>query len=72
MNHHFIPQSKCQSAFERTDRPAIEIDSGRGNAHGIPRRAHSVLAFDYVDTPGHPTRGALDRVLAFFDQRLRT
>ncbi len=50
---------------------AIEIDSSRGNAHGIPRTAHSVLAFHYVDTPGHPTRVALDRVLAFFDKRLR-
>jgi len=51
---------------------AIEIDSKRGNAHGIPRFAHSVLALDYVDTPGHPTRAALDRVLAFFADKLRT
>ena len=49
---------------------AIEIDSSPGNAHGIPRRAHSVLARDYVDTPGHPTRDALDRVLSFFRERL--
>ena len=48
----------------------IEIDSSRGNAHGIGRTAHSVLAHDYVDTPGHPTRVALDRVLAFFRERL--
>ncbi len=50
---------------------AIEIDSSRGNPHGIPRLAHSVLAHDYDDTPGHPTRVALDRVLAFFAERLR-
>ncbi len=49
---------------------AIEIDSSRGNPHGIPGHAHSVLAHDYVDTPGHPTRVALDRVLAFFRERL--
>jgi len=49
---------------------AIEIDSSRGNPHGIPRRAHSVLAHDYVDTPGHPTRVALDQVLGFFRERL--
>jgi dienelactone hydrolase len=48
----------------------IEIDSSRGNPHGIPRSAHSVLAHHYVDTPGHPTRVALDRVLAFFSERL--
>lgn len=49
---------------------AIEINSSPGNAHGIPTSAHSVLAHDYVDTPGHPTREALDRVLAFFRERL--
>jgi len=49
---------------------AIEIDSSRGNPHGIRRLAHSVLAYDYVDTPGHPTREALDRVLGFFRERL--
>jgi dienelactone hydrolase len=49
---------------------AIEIDSSRGNAHGIPRSAHSVLARDYVDEPGHPTREALERVLAFFKAQL--
>jgi dienelactone hydrolase len=49
---------------------AIEIDSGPGNPHGIPRTAHSVLTRDLVDEPGHPTRVALDRVLAFLHQRL--
>jgi hypothetical protein len=29
-----------------------------------------VLTVDLVDRPGHPTRAALDRVLAFFRQRL--
>jgi len=51
---------------------AIEIDSKLGNPHGISRLAHSVLAFDYDDTPGHPTRIALDRVLDFFAERLRS
>ena len=49
---------------------AIEIDSSPGNAHGIAQGAHSVLTVDLVDRPGHPTRAALDRVLAFFRQRL--
>lgn len=49
----------------------IEIDSGPGNAHGIPRRAHSVLTRDLVDVEGHPTREALDRVLGFFEARLK-
>jgi len=49
---------------------AIEIDSSPGNTHGIPQGAHSVVTVDLVDRPGHPTRAALDRVLAFFRQRL--
>ena len=48
----------------------IEIDSKKGNAHGIPTRAHSVVTTDLVDVEGHPTRAALDRVLSFFKERL--
>jgi dienelactone hydrolase len=49
---------------------AVEIDSKRGNRHSIPRAAHSVLSHHFVDEPGHPTRAALDRVLAFLGDRL--
>ena len=49
---------------------AVEIDSSRGNPNGIKRRAHSVLAHDLVDEPGHPTRAALEQVLAFQQERL--
>ena len=49
---------------------AIEIDSSRGNPHGIPVTAHSVVTKDLVDEAGHPTHAALDRVLAFFAERL--
>jgi hypothetical protein len=49
---------------------AVEIDSKRGNPHGVPRAAHAVLTHHFVDEPGHPTRDALDRVLAFLSERL--
>jgi dienelactone hydrolase len=49
----------------------IEIDSSPGNPHGIPGSAHSVVTRDLVDEAGHPTRAALDRVLSFFEERLR-
>ena len=49
---------------------AIEIDSSKGNPHGIPRTAHSVLTVHFVDEPGHPTRDALDRVIQFYRERL--
>ena len=40
-------------------------------AFGIKRLAHSVVTEDLVDSEGHPTRAALERVLAFFAERLR-
>lgn len=49
---------------------AVEIDSSRGNARGIPGTAHSVVTKDLVDEAGHPTREALDRVLELFHAQL--
>ncbi|MEM8605978.1 MAG: dienelactone hydrolase family protein [Myxococcota bacterium] len=49
----------------------IEIDSGPGNPWGLTRTAHSVLTEELVDDDGHPTKQALDRVLAFFETQLR-
>ena len=51
---------------------AIEIDSSPGNAHGLSASAHSVVTKDLVDEAGHPTRVALDRVLGFFRERLKS
>ena len=49
---------------------AIEINSSPGNEHDIGKGAHSVVTEDLVDEPGHPTKQALDDVLAFFAERL--
>jgi len=49
----------------------IEIDSSPRNEHGIKPWAHSVLASDFVDRPGHPTHDALERVVTFFATRLQ-
>ena len=51
---------------------AVEIDSSRGNAHGIKPWAHSVLVHDHQPTPGHPTAEARAQVRAFFERRLHT
>jgi dienelactone hydrolase len=48
----------------------VEIDSSKGNAFGIAPSSHSVLTEHFVDEPGHPTREALDQVLAFFREKL--
>ena len=50
---------------------AVEIDSSPGNPYGFTKRSHSVLTEEFVDEPGNPTRDALERVLTFFDERLR-
>jgi dienelactone hydrolase len=50
---------------------AIEIENRKGrNPHELPKMAHSVVTEHLVDEPGHPTKDALDRVLAFFKERL--
>jgi dienelactone hydrolase len=49
----------------------IEIDSSKGNPAGIPKMSHSVVTKDLVDEEGHPTRKALDRVMSFFEERLK-
>jgi dienelactone hydrolase len=49
---------------------SVEIDSSKGNPHGHPANAHSVLTEHLDDRPGTPTREALDKVLEFFEQRL--
>jgi len=48
----------------------VEIDSSPGNQWGIPKTAHSVLTRDLTDTPGHPTRDALDTVFDLLRERL--
>lgn len=49
---------------------AVEIDSSLGNPHGVRSSAHCVLTEDFVDAPGHPTRRALNKVLALFERQL--
>lgn len=50
----------------------IEIDSSRDNPYGNPASAHSVVTKDLVDEAGHPTRAALERVMSFFSERLKS
>lgn len=49
---------------------AVELDSSPGNPHGHKSMAHSVLTEDLDDREGTPTHDALERVLAFFTERL--
>lgn len=56
--------------FEALDR-AFNDDAERICLHTLPGTGHSVLTLHFVDEAGHPTRAALDTVLAYFDERLR-
>lgn len=51
---------------------AVEIDSGPRNPHGLPWTSHSVLARDFQDAEGHPTKAALATTLAFLERHLKT
>lgn len=48
----------------------IEIDSSPGNPHDISSMSHAVLTVHFVDRPEHPTRQAMNRILAFFQEKL--
>ncbi|HEY6881333.1 MAG TPA: dienelactone hydrolase family protein [Polyangiales bacterium] len=49
---------------------AVEIDPQFGHPDSPIPHPHSVLTLDFVDTPGHPTHDALERVLDLFRRKL--
>lgn len=69
----FVPRERFELLREKLGDSfiAVEIDSSPGNPHGHPKNAHSVLTEHLQDTEGTPTRAALDRVLDFFEARLK-
>jgi dienelactone hydrolase len=51
----------------------LEREFGAGfEGHPLPGRGHSVLTISFVDEPNHPTYQARERIMRFFDTRLRT
>ena len=47
-----------------------DMDTTRVKEITLPGKGHSVLTLDFVDEAGHPTRAALDKVLAYFTRQL--
>ncbi len=58
-------KARLGDAFE-----IIEIDSSKGNTHGLPRTAHSVLTEEVREVDGHPAYEARKRVVEFLTRRL--
>lgn len=58
-------KARLGDAFE-----VIEIDSAKGNPHGISATAHSVLTDQIREVDGHPAYEARKRVVEFLTQRL--
>ncbi|BBZ08723.1 dienelactone hydrolase [Mycolicibacterium doricum] len=58
-------KARLGDAFE-----VIEIDSAKGNPHGISPAAHSVLTDQIREVDGHPAYEARKRVVEFLTQRL--
>lgn len=48
----------------------IELDASSANPNA-PKPAHSVITNHLIDEAGEPTRAALDRTIAFLNERLR-
>jgi dienelactone hydrolase len=71
-NDPFVPAARFETLRRELGDAfvAVEIDSSPGNPHGFTKSAHSVLTHELVDEPGHPTREALDEVLALFREQL--
>ena len=47
-----------------------DMDTTRVKEITLPGKGHSVLTLDFVDEAGHPTRAALDNVIAYFGKQL--
>jgi dienelactone hydrolase len=54
----------CLAETFNTDRERIRLRT-------LPGEGHAVLTLDFVDEEGHPTREALQEVIAYFSEQLR-
>jgi dienelactone hydrolase len=69
--YRFENDPMCTSAkFESIDAAFNEDGKSRVELHTLPGKQHSVLTLDFVDEAGHPTREALDSILAYFQAQL--
>ncbi|WP_299075185.1 dienelactone hydrolase family protein [uncultured Paraglaciecola sp.] len=66
----FAEDTFCQGArFEKLDQ-AFNDDRQRIKLQVLPGKGHAVLTRDFVDELGHPTKQALEQVVAYFRRAL--
>lgn len=68
--YRFHQDPICKAAkFEALD-TEFNQDKSRIHLKTLPGKGHSVLTLDFVDEASHPTRQALDEILAYFSRQL--
>lgn len=70
--YRFDQDSLCNAAKYQAIDKAFNADGvTRVITHTLPGKGHSVLTLDFVDESGHPTRTALNDILAYFSAQLQ-
>jgi hypothetical protein len=70
--YRFAGDPMCNAAKFRAIDDAFNNDgTTRVVTHTLPGKGHSVLTLDFVDEDGHPTREALNEILAYFAAQLQ-
>jgi dienelactone hydrolase len=70
--YRFAEDSLCNAKkYEAIDKAFNDDSATRVVTHTLPGKGHSVLTIDFVDEQGHPTRDALNDILAYFAAQLQ-
>jgi dienelactone hydrolase len=70
--YRFAGDPMCNAAkFRAIDAAFNNEGTTRIVTHTLPGKGHSVLTLDFVDEQGHPTREALNEILAYFAAQLQ-
>ena len=70
--YRFAGDPLCNAKkYEAIDNAFNDDGAARVINHTLPGKGHSVLTIDFVDEQGHPTREALDNILAYFAVQLQ-
>jgi dienelactone hydrolase len=70
--YRFAGDPLCNAQkFQTIDKAFNDEGATRVVTHTLPGKGHSVLTIDFVDEQGHPTREALNEILAYFAAQLQ-